>query len=167
MQVSGLTLGEFSRVVAMVSPTYSDNVIVHQDAHDTGRQRFTGRLWVRSSRGPGARRSWSGRRMPAACWHAYRDVLGELFELYPHATVRTTLAVYRGKDGFHAAYPATAYHNVGSMMQPAFMPELCECADSGPRPTFDEYQTRHIPEPVPARRDEMLNPNDPVNPLTR
>jgi hypothetical protein len=68
-----------------------------------------------------------GRRIPAACWHAYRDVLAALFDQCPAARVRTALAVYRGREGFERHYPATAYVNVGSQMQPAHMPELCDC----------------------------------------
>jgi hypothetical protein len=86
-----------------------------------------GRVLPVTSRSEGARRSWTGRRVPAVCWHAYRDVLAALFEQRPEATVRTALAVYRGREGFEACYPETAYRNVGSQMQPAYMPELCDC----------------------------------------
>jgi hypothetical protein len=54
-------------------------------------------------------------------------MLAELFERFPRATVRTALAVYRGKEGFELHFPATAYVNVGSQMQPAYMPSLCDC----------------------------------------
>jgi hypothetical protein len=75
---------------------------------------------------PGARRSWSGRRQTAACWHAYRDVLAELFRRYPRATVITSMARYDGREGFERNYLTTADINIGSQMQPAYMPELCD-----------------------------------------
>ena len=50
-----------------------------------------------------------------------------MFDQCPAARVRTALAVYRGREGFERHYPATAYVNVGSQMQPAHMPELCDC----------------------------------------
>jgi hypothetical protein len=50
-----------------------------------------------------------------------------LFDQRPAATVRTALAVYRGREGFERDYPSTAYTNVGSEMQPAYMPSLCYC----------------------------------------
>lgn len=128
MLVTGLPLENLQLLTRQVSMRkYANNVIVHPDAHDLSGNRFQGRLWVADSSGPGARRSWSGRRLKATCWHAYRDVLQNLFDHYPDATVRTGLAIYRGRDGFMSTYPNTAYMNVGSDLSPVTMPELCEC----------------------------------------
>lgn len=140
MLVTGLPLDKFREITDRVSAEkYSGNVVVHHDAHPLSGNRFRGRLWVQSSRGPGARRSWSGRRMPAACWHAYRDVLMAVFDEYPNARVQTGMATYRGRDGFMSAYPGTAYTNVGSMMQPAYMPDLCECEPRSARMSDQSY----------------------------
>jgi hypothetical protein len=128
MEIRGATLADFETAVAKVSPDYGDNLIVHPGSHSNGRL-LRARVGVLSSREPGARRSWTGRRIPAACWHAYRDVLGALFEQRPQATVRTALATYRGREGFERAYPATADLNIGSQMQPAYMPDLCSCEE--------------------------------------
>lgn len=129
MQVTGLPLHRFIAITREVSDLhYGGNIVVHQDAHALSGNRFRGRLGVKDSRGPGARRSWSGRRMPATCWHGYRDVLRAVFTEYPEATVRTSMATYRGMAGFLADYPATADANVGSIMEPVTMPELCECS---------------------------------------
>lgn len=76
---------------------------------------------------PGARRSWAGRRTKAACWHSYRDVLAQLFDVNPHASVRTAMATYLGREGFYDQFPRTANQNIGSMMAPAYMPDLCDC----------------------------------------
>jgi hypothetical protein len=125
MLVTGLSLFDFRSIVGQVSAEhYEGNVIVHQDAHKLSETRFRARLTVKDSRAHGARLSWSGRHIPAASWEAYRDVLAEVFERYPSARVRTAMATYAGKDGFEANYPATAYVNVGSQMQPAYMGEL-------------------------------------------
>lgn len=129
MQMRGLALADFERIIKQVSAdSYAGNVAVADDAHEGGRL-VTARLRVLESRGDGARRSWTGRRIPAACWHAYRDVLAALFEEYPRASVRTAMAVYRGREGFEQHYPATADRNVGSQMQPAYMPDLCDCEE--------------------------------------
>lgn len=129
MELIGITVDEFRSAVRSVSEQYGGNVIIHADAKATSSRSSRGRVVVRDSRGPGARRSWSGRRGPWACWHVYRDVLTELFDAHPEAKVRTSLATYDGEDGFNQNYPATAYKNVGSMVAPAYMPELCDCAD--------------------------------------
>lgn len=70
--------------------------------------------------------------MPAACWHAYRDVMLAVFAINPDARIYTGLAKYRGLAGFLDHFPATAGENIGSMVQPAYMPELCDC-DSATR----------------------------------
>lgn len=130
MNVSGIPLSEWREIVRVVSDlAYDGNVIVHDDTHTINAKgdRFTGRLRVSDSRGVGARTSWSGRRTPSACWHAYRDVLRAAFTLYPNARIRTALSVYRGLEGFESAYPETGNRNIGSQMNPAYMPELCEC----------------------------------------
>lgn len=128
MQITGVTRDQFELIVKTVSELkYDGNVRLHQDAHDITGRSMRGRIDVHSSRGPGARTSSSGRRGPYACWHAYRDVLAALFTEYPEATVRTAMATYRGAEGFLNTYPRTAYRNIGSMMQPAYMPSLCNC----------------------------------------
>jgi hypothetical protein len=127
VDIRGLSLEDFQAIVAYVSKDgYDGNIVVERHAHGTDR-RLAARLWATDGHGPGARTSWSGRHGHAACWHAYRDVLAELFERFPTARVRTALAVYRGQEGFERDYPATAYINIGSQMQPASMPELCDC----------------------------------------
>lgn len=108
---------------------YGGNVRVHPDSKPLGSESygFRGRIMVVDSRGPGARTSWSGRHGPYACWHAYRDVLARIFETYPNARVRTSMAHYVGAAGFEETYPATADRNIGSQFAPAYMPDLCEC----------------------------------------
>jgi len=128
--VTGLTLADFTRITAEISDTvYDGNVIVHGDAHALSGNRFRARLRVKNSYGQGARTSSSylRRHTPAACWHAYRDVLEAVFAEYPDARVQTSMATYKGRDGFRDKYSDTAYVNIGSQMYPACMPELCEC----------------------------------------
>lgn len=130
MQVRNVSLADFERIVVQVSADkYAGNLKVHQDSRSTGAQGQSCRARVacHSSSGEGARRSWSGRRMPVACWHSYRDVLRAVFAEFPNAVVVTSMARYNGVDGFEASYPATAYTNVGSQMSPVTMPELCSC----------------------------------------
>ena len=77
---------------------------------------------------PGQRRSASSqRRIYAVCWHAYRDVLAAVFDINPDARVYTALAKYKGKQAFYELFPETGYQNVGSMMNPAYMTDLCDC----------------------------------------
>ena len=147
MIVTGITSQQYRDIVAKVSASTYANNLVAEVGREYSATRFTGRVLVRDSgarlpwqmfnghtfdpklkqSAPGARRSWSGRRIAASCWHAYRDVLAAIFELNPDARVYTALAKYKGKQGFYDNYPQTAGQNVGSMVSPAYMPELCDC----------------------------------------
>lgn len=129
MQLRNITLAQFSDVVAQVSAeNYNYNVIVHPDARQDGVRipRVVGRIRAESSRESGARRSWSGRRTVSACWHAHRDVFRAVFAQFPDTVIITSMARYTA-DNFEDVYPKTGNQNIGSMMQPAYMPELCEC----------------------------------------
>lgn len=105
--------------------------IVPTSAREIVNGRDTGEL------APGARYSpnpfaENPRRVKAACWHAFRDVLSALFEMAPDAIVRSGLGregaiVYNGKAEFEATYPATRYRNVGSEMYPQQFGSLCAC----------------------------------------
>ena len=121
----------YSRVVELINTAamaYDGNIAVHQDAKPLGANDygFRGRVIATASRVHGSRHSWSGRATRAACWHAYRDAIRAVLTEYPHAVVTTAMARYEGLAGFESVYPQTAYRNVGSMLQPVSMVELCD-----------------------------------------
>lgn len=128
MLIRNVSQSQVTAIVAQVSAQYGDNITTHQDMHEDGVRvkRVTGRIRAESSRGPGARKSWSGRRTVSACWHAHRDFYRALFAAYPNATVKTMLANYTSQN-FEDTYRATGNQNIGSLFAPAYMPELCEC----------------------------------------
>ena len=67
------------------------------------------------------------RRVYAVCWHGYRDFMREIFSRDPEARIKTYVADYKGKEDFEEKYPETAYTNVGSMMYPQYLSEVCKC----------------------------------------
>lgn len=134
MLLSRVTPEQVEACIAACNTRYAGNVVgewrvrggVNYLSHKTPRWR--GRIIVRDSRRLGARRSASGRRMPAACWHVFRDVIGEIMRVYPDAKVQTSLAVYT-PGTWMDKYPATGWVNVGSVMEPRRMMDMCECSD--------------------------------------
>jgi hypothetical protein len=148
MKITGLTLEQFTRCVSTTSrERYGGNVIVQQDAHDnySGKPGCVARLTVHHSPGPGSRTTTSGRHGPYACWHAYRDVLAEVFTQFPRAVVtagRGWRVTYRGAEGFLENYPATASVNIGSADAPVTMPELCNCAEAPRARRYNEAGQR-------------------------
>lgn len=147
MIVTGITPMDFAEVIAKLNETtYQGNLTAEigkvHSAHrfgarvvplDSGAKGGWGNLGdiAYNASAPGARRSATGRRLKAACWHAYRDVLAAVFDLNPEAKVYTAMAKYIGRDGFYVQYPKTAHTNIGSMAVPAYMPELCDCEHYG------------------------------------
>lgn len=132
MHIRGVPLSDFQELTAEVSgDLYEGNVIVAPDAHPAGRHAIVARLRVVDGRGIGARTAASGRHGPYACWHAYRDVLSWVFDVYPWATVRTRLATYRGAEGFDERFRLTEYHNLGSQLRPRYIRELCVMSGCG------------------------------------
>lgn len=125
MQLRNVTLADFEESVSRVNALYDGNLAVHPDAHSQGKG-TVGRLWVSDSSGVGARTSWSGRKCKAACWHAFRDVIRDILAHNERAVIITALARYT-VDNFEDTYPETGNQNIGSMMCPAYMPELCDC----------------------------------------
>jgi hypothetical protein len=130
MEMRNVTLADFEASVARVNQNYDGNLAVHPDAHQMGSRvpKVVGRMWVHNSREAGARTSWSGRRVRAACWHAFRDVFRDLIAHNPNVVIITSLARYT-EENFENTYPATGNRNVGSMVRPAYMPDLCDCLD--------------------------------------
>jgi len=92
-----------------------------------GQHVYRVKLTARDSKGEGARRSWSGRRGPWTCWHAFRDVMAAWLLADPTAHIRTGVAVYDGARGFLSEFPATGDRNIGSMVQPVCMVDACDC----------------------------------------
>jgi len=142
MIVTGITKEQFRLAVDKANVHYDGNlkasfgtdysltrfsarvVLDHTGYHLYGRK-DTSRL------APGQRRSSSAfnqeRRINAVCWHGYRDVLIEVFNINPDARVYTAMAKYRGKDSFYSEYPLTGHKNIGAPIAPVTMPELCDC----------------------------------------
>jgi hypothetical protein len=150
MRISGITPAQFRDAVAKANVLYDNNlraVIGREYIRKDGTcQRFhatvglvtTGyQLYGKGSElAPGQKRSRSigfgpsQRRVNAACWHAYRDVLIELFTIAPDAKVSTMYAKYYGVQQFNDLFPATGRVNVGSAYHPITPVECCDCPRS-------------------------------------
>jgi hypothetical protein len=140
MQITGVTKGQFEDAVRKAGILYNDNLKAEFGTEYSPR-RFRARVVLKMTGykmgldveelAPGQRRSGNvlagQRRVNAVCWHAYRDVLVELFNAHPDVKVRTGMAKYIGKEGFYENFPGTAHHNIGSQMYPVTMPQCCDC----------------------------------------
>lgn len=111
------------RALQVLNRHYGNNV--QFDRFDVHPRCVDFTLRVRSSRGPGARRSFTGRRMAKACWHVH----GKFFE-YVLALDHQARIVSRWSGG-----PTTITRqsgnwqdaNIGSQMQPLMFSQACDC----------------------------------------
>lgn len=134
-----LSAEKLAAIVTEVSDTdYSGNLNGEVELVRGRTKRF--KMGTRDSHADGSRTSWTGRHGRYACWHAFRDVLAAILLEDPKATIRTGMATYGGAQGFLDTYPGTADQNVGSMVRPAYMDELC----IGDTHLDNHYTSRHI-----------------------
>lgn len=127
---SGINFDIVSQVISTVGQDhYAGNVVVHPDAKPigVGGYGYQGRVSVKATKSPGARRSASGRALKATCWHAYGRVMVGIFDIYPHAVITTAVERYAGRDDFLSKYERTAEHNIGSVVQPMCIADACDC----------------------------------------
>lgn len=136
MQITGVSPEQFTQIVARVGAAKYQHNLAAEITSIQSPKRFRARIVPYESGAKflpvgqpacGARLSWNGQRIKAACWHAFRDVLMQLFTEFPEARVYTSMAKYKGMDGFLANYPPTGHQNIGSMASPVTMPQLCDC----------------------------------------
>lgn len=140
MIITGICKADFVEAVEKAGALYGNN-LQPEFGTSYSDSRFRARVTLketayqmgldRDELAPGQRRSGNVmggmRRINAVCWHAYRDVLTEVFDINPKAKVYTGMAKYLGRESFYDRFPETGHTNIGSMMYPVTMPECCDC----------------------------------------
>ena len=116
MQVSGASRQDIDAALDRANEQFDGNLQFNRGPDPVGR-RFRLTLRVANSKGAGAKLGFSGRRTVSACWHAH----GAFFDALPEdATIRA------GEQMIHPGDPWVD-RNIGSMMQPLFFREACDC----------------------------------------
>lgn len=153
MYVKGIQPCDVHQIVERVSRKYfgGNLTFTRTPEYYCGRGiRFT--LRVRDSRGPGHRKGldhgWRNgakpRRMVAACYHAYGEVIRALLAAGAEwvQTAPITLERYRSggakpkrwtRETWREHAHEMAYVNIGSQMYPAYFADACDC-EVGPMP---------------------------------
>ena len=70
------------------------------------------------------------RKVAAVCWHGHRDFMRSLFELEPTAKIDSSFAKYHGVEDFESRFEATYKHKIGSIMEPRYYGDACQCDDT-------------------------------------
>lgn len=129
MIARNVTHGELTQAMEDVNGpdyTYGGNLRFKNGPTILGRRfRFT--LTVNDSSGEGGRRSNTGRKIAAACWHAHRDFFRALYAINPKASIKSALAEYFDAEDFEENFEETGDRDIGSIMVPQIVREACEC----------------------------------------
>lgn len=127
MLISGfIQEGDVKIALKLANLTFGNNLEFKRlDSAGTtrhGENKLNVTLTVKDSRKPGARRSTSGRRIAAACWHAH----GTFMDFLPKGT---RIVTSYGQNGTQETYPGRSWNDfsIGSLYQPMYMSEACDC----------------------------------------
>lgn len=123
--------------LARVNEKYAQN-ITFRDVKQISKNRIQFTLRSVNSRASGAGMSYSGRRMPTACWHAHGDFFEALFAVDPLAWVRS-----RGRM-INVEHGNWEDRNVGSQIHPLAHSESCGCGQDEVDYTEHRKQRREI-----------------------
>lgn len=123
MEIKGVPIKEINAIAAECGFTTDASL------NNRGHIRF--RIFPTSDRQRKLSTGWGsmGRRVNAVCWHGHRDFMYRLFDKFPCATLKTSIATYRGLDDFTAKFNETGWKNVGPMIAPVFYREACKCEE--------------------------------------
>lgn len=122
MNARNVTIEQMERALKAVNRKYKGNVAFETFTPRKNGVDFTLRTY--DSKGPGARRSFSGRRMPKACWHAHGDFFEAVLKIAPEAVI-----ISRGGPGARIDRNGGNWQdcNIGSQVQPLMFSEACDC----------------------------------------
>ena len=127
MKLWNVSTDNLVRIVETVSDGHYDGNLIFKRAPERVGRAVSFTLTVAKSTDKGGRRSNTGRRIAAACWHAHRDVMSAIFAIFPDARLKTAKADYRDKDDFEVKFESTGHDNIGSQFEPLTYCHACEC----------------------------------------
>ena len=125
MLIRNATYDDIIEALNQVNAEFDGNIKTKRFDHAgktrQGGDKYNVTLSVNDSRAKGGRRGRSGRRIAAACWHAYgtfRDYLPEGTEVISNTA--------KGRDVEHPGDPWQDW-NIGSAYYPFYYSDACDC----------------------------------------
>jgi hypothetical protein len=122
MECKNIEENDLFQALKAVNERYGDNVEFNRSPEWRGK-RICFTLKVKDSKGPGARRGFTGRRLINACWHVHGHFFEKLWSIRPEAEIKAGSLIMRGpEDNWQD-------RNIGSMMSPLMFSEACNCGE--------------------------------------
>lgn len=124
--------GALYSALQLINNGYNNNIRFKREpeyigADRNGRFKYRFTLTVHNSSAAGARRSPSGRRIAAACWHAHGHFFDALFDADPSALI--IVADTTGERTIDRISGNWRDRQVGSIFAPYMYSELCDCGE--------------------------------------
>ena len=114
------TIQQLYDALKHVNTLFDDNIKFNREPHAISSKRNGFTLTVNDCKCAGGRIGHTGRRLHAACWHVH----GEFFEYLFSEGVTLIIA---GSKRMKAGSDNWQDWNIGSMIQPMYYSEACEC----------------------------------------
>lgn len=122
--ITTASIRTLENALKVVNTQYGKNIIFREIKQiSKNRVQFT--LRTVKSRAPGSRISYSGRHIPAACWHVH----GHFFEAV--FAIDTSARIKSGNRWITREAGNWEDRNIGSIMRPMYHSEACECGGGG------------------------------------
>ena len=113
------TTEQLTAALQHVNEKFEDNIVFKSGPTPKGRRmQFT--LTVKDSKEAGGRRSHTGRRISAACWHVHGEFFEYLFDDGVSLIIAGDKRMRDNRDNWQD-------WNIGSVMYPMYYSEACEC----------------------------------------
>ena len=131
MLVKHVTQEQLEATLAKVNEQFDGNIVFKRIQPARGYNRWNVTLTVKDSRGPGGRISHSGRRVAAACWHAYSTFFDNLPEQARYVAPEIVGYDDVGREVLmrRERRPGDPWQdwNIGNVGQIVFYSEACQC----------------------------------------
>lgn len=125
MIITGMSLSDFrTNIIDVLNATkYKANPIVVEGSREFSNNRFSVKLGMTNSRGPGSRRSASGRHGKYASYYTFWDIMAGAFH-HGATYIKGGDTSYKNPASFDYEAYQGEQRNVGSIMAPAYHEEL-------------------------------------------
>jgi hypothetical protein len=119
MIAKNVTIEQLKQALKITNQQFDNNIVFKRLEQTGKRVNFT--LTVKSSKGKGGRRSYTDRRIAAACWHVHGEFFDTLIAIEPMAEISSNFATINSQGGNWQD------KNIGSIMEPMMYSEACDC----------------------------------------